>query len=187
MNNGHEVGLGDAGHRLAIYLANRPQLDAYPQLDELKALMPGELSHIVANTSNHWRKAFNVYAKLLDQLNWPGVQESGSWQQYRDHRLLQPGCGTALLFSQPDLTCAPSVAGHRVHIVAGKTYAARLPLPPLTWIDAYFAVNTKFRLIVSPYLDYRQLSNARLTQLVGLIQSVTEDLKGEHPCHPNLR
>lgn len=187
MNHGNEVGLGDADSRLAIYLANRPQLDGYPQLDELKPLMPGELSHIVANTSNHWRKAFNVYAKLLGQLHWPGVQEAGSWQQYRDRRLLQAGCDTALLFSPPDLTATRLAQRQRVHVVAGKTYAAQLSLPPLMWIDAYFAVNAEFRLIVSPYLDYRQLSNARLEQLAGLIQTVTQDLKGEYPCHLSLR
>lgn len=177
-----DTGFGDARAQLVIYLANRPLLDDYPSLNELKPLLPGELAHIVANTSNHWRKAFNVYAKLLEQLHWPGVQDSGSWQDYRDNRLLQPGCATALLFSPPDLTRTD-----RVHVVAGKTYAAQLSLPPLTWVDAYFAVNEEYRLIVSPYLDYRQLSNARIAQLVELIRAVTQDSKGVHPCHHRQR
>lgn len=171
------AGFGDAGARLAIYIANRPRIDDYPQLAEVKPLLPDELAHIVANTSNHWRKAFNVYAKLLEQLNWPGVSEAGSWQAYRDQRLLQPGCGAALLFSPPDLHDP-----ERVHVIAGKTYAAALALPPLTWVDAYFAVHAESRLIVSPYLDYRQLSNARIAQLVSLIQAVLiPDSQGVRP------
>lgn len=161
------AGFGDAEARLAIYIGNRPPLDDYPRLAHVKPLWPGEIAHIVANTSNHWRKAFNVYAKLLDQLNWPGVSEAGSWQAYRDQRLLQAGGDAALLFSPPDLNCSD-----RVHVIAGKTYAAALSLPPLTCVDTYFAVHAESRLIVSPYLDYRQLSNARIAQLVTLIQAV---------------
>lgn len=59
-----------------------------------------------------------------------------------------------------------------VKIVAGKTYAQSLNFPfSLTWKDEYFAFNTEQRIIVSPYLDYRQLSNARISQLVRYVKN----------------
>ncbi|WP_049723558.1 DUF6942 family protein [Gilvimarinus polysaccharolyticus] len=157
------VGLGDPNYHLAFCVANRPALDAYPALNCLTPLVPGELQHIVANTSNHWRKLFSVYAKFLYALGGqPGWPER--WQDYRDHRLLQAGSGVALLFNKPD------VARNAVHIVAGKTYAAELNLKGLAWLDMHFAINTQQRLIVSPYLDYRQLSNEKIAQLAGLVR-----------------
>jgi hypothetical protein len=61
--------------------------------------------------------------------------------------------------------------GCAIHVIAGKTYAAQLDLPPLIWLDNYFAVNKEFRIIVAPYPDYRQLSNARIEYLLGLMRS----------------
>ncbi len=165
------IGFGSPDYDLAICIANRPNLDDYPSLGQLQPLTPGEIGHIVANTSNHWRKAFNVYAKFLYALQ-PGwlAGKAASWQVYRDDHLLQPGSREALLFSAPEWQSA-SESG-RIHIVAGKTYAAALNLPPLIWLDAYFAVNRQYRVLVSPYLDYRQLSNERIDQMVLMVQQI---------------
>lgn len=57
-----------------------------------------------------------------------------------------------------------------IHIIAGKTYAAQLALPPLVWLDAYFAVNKEQRVIVAPYPDYRQLSNERIARLLEMMR-----------------
>ncbi|WP_439136451.1 DUF6942 family protein [Pseudomaricurvus sp.] len=170
-NAEREVGLGASEADLEIYLANRPQLDDYPTLNHLKPLLPGELAHIVANTSNHWRKVFNVYAKFLEALNWHGVTAAGSWQDYRDQGLLQSGSREMLLFSRPVMD--PNNTS-RIHIIAGKTYAAQLSLPPLTWLDAHFAINREARLIVCPYLDYRQLSNERIERLANLVRELDD-------------
>lgn len=198
------IGLGSSSFRLAIYIANRPCNDHYPSLNLLQPLGSGELQHIVANNTNHWRKAFNVYAKLLFELEWPafskkiwgdigsvkeecsgdcameyGAIENNSidesaieekcqtWQQYRDNHFLQQHSAEALLFSAPDLSL-PNV----IHVVAGKTYASELDLPPLHWLDNHFAVNQASRLIVCPYLDYRQLSNERIERLAEMIHSL---------------
>lgn len=159
------AGLGDAAYRIAFCIANRPALDHYPSLQAIQPLAPGELAHIVANSSNHWRKLFSVYAKFLYTLgrqpHWPA-----RWQDYREGYLLQAGSGTALLFTPPALD------GKRVHIMAGKTWAASLELPPLHWLDAHFAINADNKLIVSPYLDYRQLSNERIERLARLVHSL---------------
>lgn len=60
-----KVGFGSKNAAVKIYIANRPPIDDYPYLRELRGLAAGEISHIVKNTSNHWRKAFNVYAKFV--------------------------------------------------------------------------------------------------------------------------
>ncbi|UTF61607.1 hypothetical protein [Gilvimarinus sp. DA14] len=159
------MGLGDADYCIAFCVANRPALDHYPALDTLQALAPGELTHIVANTSNHWRKLFSVYAKFLYQLG-PRAGWPVRWQDYRDNYLLQANSQTALLFSPPP------IAKTRIHIVAGKTHATELGLQGLDWLDAHFAINRADRLVVSPYLDYRQLSNERIARLAQLVEAV---------------
>lgn len=164
------VGLGAAKSTVRFYIANRPPIDNYPQMRELCGLASGELTHIVKHTSNHWRKVFNVYAKLL--FDWHALQEqhdlSESWQAYRDIHLFQSHSQEALLFSIPFFNEDSS----SIHVVAGKTYAAQLHLPPLIWLDSYFAINQQKRLIVAPYPDYRHLSNARIARLIELMQSL---------------
>ena len=165
MSDNSLIGLGAENMRLAIYIANRPLNAQYPSLITLQPLVAGELQNIVANNSNHWRKVFNVFAKILWQIQWPQSTNNTAsrWQDYRDQHLLQAHSYEALLFSPPDLE-AP-----HIKIVAGKTYAAALSLPPLKWLDAHFAVNKAHQLIVCPYLDYRQLSNERIAKLGVLI------------------
>jgi hypothetical protein len=166
----NSVGFGSSIRSINFYIANRPPIDDYPAMNELRGLAAGELAHIVKNTSNHWRKAFNVYAKLL--FDWYQLQQRSdlpaSWQVYRDLELFQPHSQEALLFSEPALTNNSNC----IHIIAGKTYAANLVLPPLVWLDAYFAVNKQYRIIVAPYPDYRQLSNQRIAHLLELMSSL---------------
>lgn len=163
------IGFGPQSYRLAFCIANRPPIDDYPVLDQLRPLAPAEIDYIVSNTSNHWRKVFNVYAKFLFELR--GDQNVVStWQNYRDRHLLQAGSDEALLFNAPMFS---SHSDEIVHVIAGKTYATALKLPfSLTWIDSYFAINVEYRVIVSPYLDYRQLSNERISILVRLVKSL---------------
>lgn len=164
------IGLGSTNSNINFYIANRPPIDDYPVIDELRGLAIGELAHIVKHTSNHWRKVFNVYAKLL--FDWHQLQQRSdlpsSWQEYRDLELFQPHSQETLLFS------APALAENKnsIHIIAGKTYAANLALPPLVWLDAYFAINKEYRVIVAPYPDYRQLSNERISQLIKFMGTV---------------
>lgn len=173
------AGLGGKHYNLAIYIANRPPLKEYQALDHLRALEPGELHHIVSQCSNHWRKVFNVYAKFL--LCLQSAQRDASreraiptpshdrlisrWQDYRDSQLLQHDSREALLFSPPNFK-QPNM----VHIIAGKTYANQLDLDcSLEWLDNHFALNKRHRVIVCPYLDYRQLSNQRIEKLTELV------------------
>lgn len=169
----HAVGFGAYDAPIKIYIANRPQLDDYPYMNELRGLAIGEIAHIAKNTSNHWRKVFNVYAKFL--FDWYLLQERknlpNTWQEYREQELFQAHSHEALLFSKPDFESSQNT----FHIIAGKTYAANLNLPPLIWLDSYFAINEQYRLIVTPYADYRQLSNERIARLIELMKQF--DLK----------
>ncbi len=166
----HPIGVGAYDAPIKIYIANRPQLDDYPHLNDLHGLAIGEVSHITKNTSNHWRKVFNVYAKFL--FDWYLLQGRkdlpSTWQEYREQELFQAHSQEALLFSSPVLD-KPNTD---IHIIAGKTYAASLKLPSLIWLDAYFAINKEHRLIVAPYPDYRQLSNLRIARLIKLMQEL---------------
>ncbi len=162
------VGFGHERSLVNVYVANRPPLLAYQQLTSLVPMQPSEIAYIVANSSNHWRKAFNVLAKLMHALPVLPNTADSRWQTYRDTALLQATGNESLLFSAPRWR-EPAIVAPPVHIIAGKTYAASLDLPPLTWLDSYFAVNLSHQLVVAPYLDYRQLSNARIDQLAEIV------------------
>lgn len=179
-----------------MYIANRPAGARYQSLETYEPLLAGELQSIVANNTNHWRKALNVYAKVLWQLDWlrknrlgdraslASVASVNSWQEYRDAYLLQAHSQEAMLFSAPDFsktkTSNPrnsqslnnTLNSAAVHWVVGKTYAAALDLPALTWLDAHFAVNREHRLIVSPYVDYRQLTNECIVQFADIYEQL---------------
>ena len=164
------IGLGPSDFDIAIHIANRPNLDDYPTRCKLQPLASGEIQYISQQTSNHWRKIFNVSAKFLFELHSrqeaqhnQKVLRDASWQQFRDNSLFQAHSNEALLFSPPNLNSRDAI-----QIIAGKTYARELKLNNLIWLDDYFAVNLSDRVIVCPYLDYRQLSNARIERLVDL-------------------
>lgn len=164
------IGLGSSNNNINFYIANRPPINGYPTMQDFRALAMAELGYIVKHTSNHWRKVFNVYAKLL--FDWHQVNNRKdlpiSWQEYRDLELFQSHSQEALIFSHFGLNQNPRA----IHIIAGKTYAANLNLPPLVWLDSYFAINKQHRLIVAPYPDYRQLSNDRIAQLITLMKEL---------------
>ena len=165
------IGVGVNNFSTAIYLANRPPLLEFEQLDLLRPLRVGEVKSIADQTGNHWRKIFNVYAKFLFELR-EGAGFS-SWQSYRDERLLQADSNEALFFSPPAELDTHQRCDVGVHVVAGRGYAKALNLPAgFIWLDNYFAVNNAARIIISPYLDYRQLSNNRISTLVKLVKEL---------------
>ena len=178
----HDIGFGTADYQIAVYIANRPPIYEYQQLDQLTALTTGEITHIGQHCGNGWRKVFNVYAKLLyaldkEQFNFASF--APTWQQYRDDFLLQPHSKTSLLFSAPQLKPIPHNANQKaVHIIIGKTYAKSLLSTglldiELIWLNSEFAINRSERVIVCPYFDYRQLSNVKIECLAELIKGLS--------------
>lgn len=173
------AGFGDAAAAIRVYIANRPPMTEYADLQTVQPLHSGEIELINRACGNGWRKVFNVYAKLLfalDTRQFAVTQQAASWQQYREQQLLQAGSGTALMFSAPELQ--PSI--RTVHIIAGRTYAKTLlngGLPAqLSWLNNEFAVDKHNRLLVCPYFDYRQLNNEKLVYLAQLIKALDTSL-----------
>ena len=157
-------GLGDSEPQLSVYIANRPPLDEYQHLTGMRALVAGDIDWIARQTGNHWRKIFNVYAKLVFAL---AGQDFATWQAYRDGFLLRRESRQALLFSTPDLT-RPGL-----HIITGRSYALSLQLDAeLIAVDPDFQMDRSKRLLVVPYFDYRQLSNEKLARLLTLIHAM---------------
>ena len=107
----------------------------------------------MAANSNHWRKIVNLLAKVA----CPVAQE---WRHYRDTSLFQK---SALCFT-------PALAnGECWHWIGGKENLLRFAgLPhrarPLDRAPGVF-VDAERRLLLTPYPDYRQLSNALVAQL----------------------
>lgn len=161
-----DLGWGSANYQLAVYFENKPPVEVYHLSLGVNPLSHAEFSHIIQNSSNNWRKLFNCYAKLAFALDAKGFE---SWQNLRDAEMLGLKSEGALLFSKPNF----ELESNRIHIISGRTYAAKLNLPfELNWLSPQFAINTQFNCIVSPYFDYRQLSNERLAILVKLVKSL---------------
>lgn len=141
----------------------------YQNLNEFAPLKPDEIAHIVEHTGNHWRKVFNIFAKLMFQLD---KSSEPTWQAYRDRALLQQGSGHALVFSSFE---SLPLSDDSVVIIAGKSYAEELGvLESVSPIGEGFYIHPSAKVIVTPYFDYRQLSNRKLDMLISLI---TSDLK----------
>ena len=184
-------GLGCSKAQLIVYIANTPPMLEYQQLKTLSPMVQGEISAIGTQCGNGWRKVFNVYAKLLFALGDHRYNFSTlapTWQMFRDNYLLQQESNTALVFSPPhfEITNSDCLALNTktkqkpkaVHLIMGRTYAKALVnseqiLPPLTWLNDEFAINTESCIIVCPYFDYRQLSNNKIVYLAELINKLS--------------
>lgn len=175
------IGLGCPQFTIAAYIESRPTMFNYNSLKQLTPLVPDEIQAIGQACGNGWRKVFNVYAKLLYELDteyFPNAKLAPSWQEYRDHFLLQAGSHTSLLFSPPivdEETCLQFPSQPIIHIIMGRTYAKRLIAEghltsPMDWLDSEFAINTDHNVIVCPYFDYRQLSNIKIQRLAALMK-----------------
>ena len=190
MNN-VAIGLGDSNAEIIFYIKNRPPLACYQNLTNVQPMVSNEIAHICHETGNHWRKIFNVYAKLLFEL---APEEFSTWQQLRDNRLLQADSQHCLLFSAPDISPqlssdtssdissdisseVSSVANkkRKLHIILAKGYSEQLGISNrCTWLSQDFAINAELGIIICPYFDYRQLSNKKITQLSGLISQLVK-------------
>lgn len=167
------AGFGNPNGAIHVYIQNRPQFFV-PGAEEGVVGVNGEIiQQINTSCGNGWRKVFNVYAKwvfdLYQQLpahqTLLARQDCVTWQQYRERELLTYSGDTALLFS-PLATQAP------VNIVMGRTYAKSLGLTDAAqWIQHDFGVIERQQIIITPYFDYRQLTNEKITFLTSLVKT----------------
>ncbi|MCF6434502.1 hypothetical protein [Pseudoalteromonas sp. MMG022] len=168
-------GFGATSGLIAIYIEHSPSMLEYKNLLSVQPLSLGEITVINQASGNGWRKIFNVYAKVLAQLQHSdhNFTNYDSWQTYRDECLLQSHSQEALLFSVPDLAAKQ----YHYHVIAGRTYAKKLFRDhiftnSLVWLDEEFAVDPIHRLVVCPFLDYRQLSNIKINKLCDILREL---------------
>jgi len=190
------IGLGNSKASIRVYIENPPPLEQYQNLASCHPMQEGEIRTIAEFTGNHWRKIFNVYAKLIYQLaqsnpnnallNGP-VANFYSWQDFREEQLLQLSSDQCLLFSKPECkvssiynTGCDNKTTKIVNIIMGRTYAKYLAdnnyisIEKFTWLSPEFAINKENNVIICPYFDYRQLSNIKIETLAKLIISLKE-------------
>lgn len=141
--------LGAAHPRMVLYLPHRPN-----NLTTL-AKTPSAQTLISAN-SNHWRKIVTLLAKVAS----PVAEE---WRNFRDETL----------FTEVALCFTPQLINTTTwHWIGGKDNLqrfedlSRLGQPLAGEPDILIAPDK--RLLLTPYPDYRQLSNAK----VGTIRAV---------------
>jgi len=161
------IGLGSNNAKYCVYIENIPALEPYNALQKVIPLREHDVYNIGQQTGNHWRKIFNIYAKLLFEVN---PSQYKTWQHFRDEKLLQLNSGERLLFSAPDIDRLDLT---KTHIIMGRTYAKKLNADnQCYWLSKDFAFNEAKKLIISPYFDYRQLSNTKIEQLANLIKKL---------------
>ncbi|MDN4503381.1 hypothetical protein QX776_13295 [Alteromonadaceae bacterium BrNp21-10] len=175
-----EIGLGDSNADIRVYIGNRPKMPEYAELTSLSAVNIQQINEISAQCGNGWRKVFNVFAKLLFELqptSFTRWQAYGDWQSLRDHQLLRAHSQCALIFGLPDVD---NQSNHgvdnpkAVHIICGRTHAqSLLSQVDMMWLNEEFAISKRHRLIICPYFDYRQLSNVKILFLAELIHSLS--------------
>ena len=155
-----------------VWCEHCPLMAPYDEIEDTLPVVAGDLLAIGHFTGNHWRKIFNVYAKSVFSI-YQG--QASTWQQYRDNELLQKNSGTRLIWQSRDFLGGPPQV---LHWVMGKQYASQLGLEPRSGtrrVNNDFAVNHELNCVITPYFDYRQLSNIKMEQLVQLIRD-------EWPC-----
>lgn len=175
----NHFGLGDNHAQFCVYVEKSPPVATLwgeaPLVETLRPLAPGDIYALGQRGGNGWRKVFNVYAKWLFALNGQvktPVGDAPSWQDFRDTALLQSDSQTALLFGDWDVPYRATSGG--IHVVAGRTYANQLGLSEqCVWLDNEFARHPELPIIICPYFDYRQLSNAKIDILNRLLLAIT--------------
>jgi len=165
------IGLGNANASLSVYIENTPPLEQYQTLSICRPMQNNEIASIARETGNHWRKIFNVYAKIIFELTSTKYKD---WQTFREEELLQIHSQQNLLFNLSHRTILQNIQPTRISIIMGKTYATKLGFAETCqWLTTEFAVDKEKNLIICPYFDYRQLSNVKVTYLCQLINRLT--------------
>ncbi|WP_066963884.1 hypothetical protein [Microbulbifer sp. Q7] len=137
--------LGPPRPALILYLPHRPQ-----GLDELIAAPDAQ--QLMENNSNHWRKIMTLLAKV--------ASPQAEWRSFRDDALF---AHTALCFA-PRLEDAPGW-----HWIGGKENLQRFTIEDLNAKALKgapeVALDIEKRVLLTPYPDYRQLSNATVAEI----------------------
>lgn len=138
--------LGAAQPQLALYLPHRPN-------DLVQLVKNPSAQALTAANSNHWRKIVTLLAKIASP-------EADDWRRYRDETL----------FRQTALCFAPRLSDTATwHWIGGRDNLLRFNdlhhhAQPLANCPEVL-IDPDKRLLLTPYPDYRQLSNALVRQI----------------------
>lgn len=161
--------------KINLYIANRPPLPQYSDVASLEKLQEGEVSFIIEQTGNHWRKIFSLLAKISYPINGGDLEQIARWQDYRDQVLCTQNGFERIVFGchHFDEAALMEVSeADEIHLISGFTHGEQCRLPlhmsPLgpdekLWVHK--------NLILGPYLDYRQFPNALVERLLDYLKS----------------
>lgn len=174
--------LGDANARINVYIEKAPPFEEVmgfaPTSDMTYPLHTGDIQKFGAIGGNGWRKVFNVYAKWLFSLNAHMrciENPETSWQSFRDNSLLRENSSTRLLFGQ--WAFPPNEPDTGIHVIAGRIHATKMGIAAqCIWIDHEFARHPTRPIVICPFFDYRQLSNAKIEVLSRMVSANTSFL-----------
>ncbi|BES70112.1 hypothetical protein RE428_11300 [Marinobacter nanhaiticus D15-8W] len=144
--------LGPDFPRVTLYLPHRPR--------GLIQLIENPNAHaLLSLNSNHWRKIVTLLAKIASPV-------ADGWRQFRDQDLFRD---TALGFS-PELD-----EGSHWHWIGGKENLQRFghlhhDAQPLV-DQSEVLIDPDKRLLLTPYPDYRQLSNTMVDRIRVALES----------------
>ncbi|NVJ49531.1 MAG: hypothetical protein HWE13_11595 [Gammaproteobacteria bacterium] len=167
-------GIGSAQAKLVFWVPHVPPLRTLQNLVSVRPLLQIEQSKLIDVGGNHWRKIINCMAKIAHEL-MPG--RFPTWQLLRDQPLLGDGGEVALVaLPKPSAPLIRSVFDSfncaSIHFCCGKQLTEQcFAASDIIQVDQDFAkikLNSAWSI---PYLDYRQLSNAKITRLVNLVKS----------------
>lgn len=145
---------GSASPRMVLYLPHKP--NAFDTL-----VKHPSVSTLLENNSNHWRKIVTLLAKICS----PNADD---WRRFRD----------SALFDDAAISISPSLSlddGKIWHWIGGKENLQRFtgltlnadPLPDCKEV----AIDQERRLLITPYPDYRQLSNTVVSTIRAALDS----------------
>lgn len=170
--------IGPATASYAFYLPNPPLMPEYWHWEQDNAI-----AELIALNGNHWRKIFTIMAKIC--------APNEDWRNYRDNLLLKK--------HQMLLIGASALSPHaNIHIVCGQAAATALGIAADSKINTNEQRTTELQLmqdsqaklqdvtaisqaqspnsncvLLTPYLDYRQYSNALIALTRSHIQNVS--------------
>lgn len=142
--------IGGINPAIVMYLPNPPQCC------QPFAPQKPNVSGLIAENGNHWRKILTIFAKL--------VCVDNDWKKYRDEQLLQGKeqlCFNYLLQSGVDW-----------HLIAGKATWQQMgyDCEQFRALDDKQTAFVKDNILLLPYPDYRQFPN----KLIDVVKSVMQ-------------
>ncbi|WMS88499.1 DUF6942 family protein [Pleionea litopenaei] len=162
------LGLGNPSARLRFVIENPPPMSQYQHLSTVLPLSTQQRAAIEQACGNHWKKIFACLAKISQPI-FGEINET--WQDYRQERLLRSRGNEALLFHHNELSLSDLLPeSNRVTLVMGKRLSQLLAIEGNLCEKGDFFEVADTSVVITPYPDYRQLSNAKIDRLITLIK-----------------